>query len=61
MSKESWSDFEKYLVTRIDNLEDKVNAVDKKLIALRTKFAMLGSFFGLAGSAIYHYFQKKLQ
>jgi len=60
MDKESWSDFENYLIGRIDSLESKVHAVDKKLVALRTKMALVGSAFGLAGSAVYQYFQKKL-
>jgi len=55
-----WNDFEKYLITRIDTLEDKISKVDRKVTALRSKVATIATFIGTILGTAAHFIAKKM-
>lgn len=66
-----WSDFDKYLITKLDNMEEKfekeisevkekISIVDRKVTGIRSKVAMVTTVIAALFTGITQYIAKKL-
>lgn len=71
LNMSNWSDFEKYVMTKLDKLEEDIaemdkknetrfSSIDRKVSGIRSKIAMVSTFITAILTGAAHYISKKL-
>ena len=58
--KPQWTEFERYVVEKLDKVDEKIHGVDIKLSRLGTVVAGISTVIGASFHVVFDFFKKKL-